>query len=138
MLNQIGDIDMSEPSFETLLKSKKNTSPNKWYPCPVSSYKNNLLIDRTIENSNALGSNLAYNLQYIEFLEKSISELDLSNVIYIMHCKTYVITAMSILEGIFTNLIKSNGIWKTSNLTSIGSTKSNEKDFNGSSYVIQT
>lgn len=45
---------------------------------------------------------------------------------------------MSILEGIFTNLIKSNGIWKTSNLTSIGSTKPNEKDFNGSSYVIQT
>ena len=67
----------------------------------------------SIENSEALRSNLAYSMQYLEFIEKEIEELKLSDVIYTMLVKSYVVTGMSVLEGLFVNIVKSNGWWKT-------------------------
>ena len=55
-----------------------------------------------------------------------------------MVIKNYVITSMSILEGLFSNIIKSNGWWKTSDLESLGTTQTNEKNFSGQKYVIKT
>ena len=83
---------MIDIPFETLLES--NSSKIRWYPTPITLYKHSLKLDMSIKNSNALLSNLAYNMQYIEF--------------YTMLIKTYVITGMSILEGIFSNIVKSN------------------------------
>ena len=73
-----------------------------------------------------------------ELLEKELEELNLSSVIYIMVVKNYVITSMSILEGLFSNIIKSNGWWKTSNLESLGTTQANETTFSGQKYIIKT
>lgn len=61
-------------SFNTLVKENKHTSAERWYPQPVEKYKNSIKIDTSIENSKALRSNFSYNFQYIEFLEKEISE----------------------------------------------------------------
>lgn len=127
---------MSDLPFETLLES--NSADNRWYPTSIDAYKHSLKIDMSIENAQALRSNLAYNLQYIEFLEKEFIELHLSNVLYTMLVKNYVITGMSILEGLFSNIIKSNGWWKTSNLESLGTTQSNETNFSGHNLVIKT
>ena len=55
-----------------------------------------------------------------------------------MVVKNYVITSMSILEGLFSNIIKSNGWWKTSNLESLGTTQANETTFSGQKYIIKT
>ena len=55
-----------------------------------------------------------------------------------MVIKNYVITSMSIIEGLFSNIIKSNGWWKTSNLESLGTTQANETNFNGQKYIIKT
>lgn len=78
--------------------------------------RKSIKLDTDIENATALHNNIAYNLQYIEFLEKEFKELHLSSVIYTMVVKNYLITSMSILEGLFTNIIKSNGgkplIWR--------------------------
>ena len=122
--------------FETLLES--SCADDRWYPTSIDTYKYSLKIDISIENTQALRSNLAYNLQYIEFLEKEFLELNLSSVLYIMLVKTYVITGMSILEGLFSNIIKSNGWWKTSDLESLGTTQSNETNFSGQNLVIKT
>ncbi len=65
-------------------------------------------------------------MQYLEFLEKEMAELKLSDVIYITLVKTYVVTGMSVLEGLFINIIKSNGWWKETNLESLGTTQANE------------
>lgn len=125
-------------SFNTLVKENKHTSAERWYPQPVEKYKNSIKIDTSIENSKALRSNFSYNFQYIEFLEKEISELDLSSVLYTMLVKTYVITGMSLIEGLFTNIIKSNGWWKMSNLESLGKTQANETKFDTEKLIVTT
>ena len=66
-----------------------------------------------VEGYHPLVDNIAYNLQYIQFLEKELNELDVSSVIYTMLVKTYVITGIGIVEGIFSYIIKVNGWWKT-------------------------
>lgn len=129
-------VRMNNFSFETLLKVKD--SKNRWYPTPIDKLKYSVKIDTNIENARALHSNIAYNLQYIEFLEKELEELNLSSVIYTMIVKNYVITSMSVIEGIFTNIVKSNNWWKTSDLESLGTTKTNETKFEDQKYVIKT
>ena len=129
---------MSEIAFESLIKDNAYKTADKWYPTPVDTYKLSFNIDVAIDNSRALISNLAYSMQYLEFLEKEFSELDVSSVIFIMLVKTYVITGMSILEGLFNNIVKSHGWWKTTNLESLGSTQSNETNFAGNNLVVKT
>ena len=127
---------MNDLPFETLLKA--NDSKDRWYPTPIDTLKYSVKIDMSIENARALHSNIAYNLQYIEFLEKELEELNLSSVVYIMVVKNYVITSMSIIEGLFTNIVKSNDWWKTSDLESLGTTQANETKFEDQKYIIKT
>lgn len=129
---------VNETPFETLLKSKHYKATDRWYPNSVDNYRISFKIDTSIENSKALRSNLAYSMQYLEFLEKEMSELKLSDVLYIMLVKSYVVTGMSVLEGLFTNIIKSHGWWKKNNLESLGTTQANETNFGDEKYVIKT
>lgn len=129
---------MSSIQFESLIKDKAYKTADRWYPTSVDTYKLSFNIDASIDNSHALKSNLAYSMQYLEFLEKEFSELEVSSVIYIMLVKTYVITGMSILEGLFSNIVKAHGWWKTTDLESLGTTQSNETNFTGNSLVVKT
>lgn len=131
-------MTMNNAPFETLIESKQYKAADRWYPNSVENYRRAFRIDTSIENSRALKSNIAYSMQYLEFLEKEMAELKLSDVIYIMLVKSYVVTGMSILEGLFTNIIKSNGWWKTTNLESIGTARANETRFGDNKYVIKT
>lgn len=129
---------MSSLTFETLIKEKGCKASEKWYPLSIAQYKSAIKITHININSSALHSNLAYSMQYLEFLEKELAELEVSSVIYVMLVKTYVITSMSVLEGIFTNIVKANGWWKKSDLESIGTTQANETNFNGQKIVVKT
>lgn len=129
---------MSSIPFESLIKDNAYMSSDRWYPTSVETYKLSFNIDTRIDNSRALRSNLAYSMQYLEFLEKEFCELDVSSVIYMMLVKTYVITGMSVLEGLFNNIVKAHGWWKTSDLESLGTTQSNETNFTGTSLVVKT
>ena len=124
--------------FSSLLKVTNAKTQDRWYPTSVDTYKLSFDLDMSIENSEALRSNLAYSMQYLEFIEKEIEELKLSDVIYTMLVKSYVITGMSVLEGLFVNIIKSNGWWKTSNLESLGTTQANETRFGAEKIVVKT
>ena len=97
-----------------------------------------LVTNQRISNTRALKSNLAYSMQYIEFLEKELSELRLTSVLYVMIVKTYVIIGMSVLEGLFSNIIKSRGWWKMDDLESVGVITANEKNFSGNKFVVRT
>lgn len=58
-------------SLFTLIKQPpKRSWENTWYPTPVEYYKNAFKINTTDEKDIALLNNIAYNIQYIEFLEK--------------------------------------------------------------------
>ena len=103
--------------FTTLLKNDiKKGWYNTWYPVPVETYRDILKIDISTEKGAGLLNNICYNLQYLEFLEKEFAELEVSSVIHVMLLKSYVLTASSIIEGLFGNLIQRRG-WTLSSET---------------------
>ena len=106
--------------FTTLLKNDiKKGWYNTWYPVPVETYRDILKIDISTEKGAGLLNNVCYNLQYLEFLEKEFAELEVSSVIHVMLLKSYVLTASSIIEGLFGNLIQQRG-WTLSSETKKG------------------
>lgn len=134
----IGEIHMGELPFNTLLPENKCSSSERWYPHGVESYRSAFIISDAVENKEVLLSNLAYSMQYIEFLEKELNELTLSSVVRTMLIKTYVITAMSVLEGVFCSILKENKLWKTDNLESLGTVTANEKKISGEKLIVRT
>lgn len=83
-------------------------------------------------------SNLAYSLQYLEYIEKQLAELNLSSVLLTMLFKTYIITGMSIVEGLFTNLLKRNNKWNKDCWEKIKTIKSNETTMNNEIIKVHT
>lgn len=71
-------MSVNDSSFSTLIEANAVPASGRWYPTPVSVYKDSFNLDMSIEKSEALRSNLAYSMQYLEFLEKEIEELKLS------------------------------------------------------------
>lgn len=84
-------------------------SANKWFPgrrieewreyisqsiygLPITEMKNN--------NHYAIVSNIAYNLQYLEYLNQNIKEQFLSRVLLAQTFKTFAITATQVVEGL--------------------------------------
>ena len=53
--------------------------------------------------------NIAYNLQYLEYLELQLKDLNVSSVIRTMLFKNFIIVAASIIEIAFYHLAKTNG-----------------------------
>lgn len=124
--------------FSSLLKVTNTQTQDCWYPTTANTYKLSFDLDMSIENSEALLSNLAYSMQYLEFLEKEIEELKLSDIIYTMLAKTYAVTGTSVLEGLFVNIVKSNRWWKTSALESLGTAQANETRFGTEKIIGKT
>ncbi len=128
---------MSDLPFETLIKSKNFITKERWYPTAISKFREGFILNSSVDGYHPLIDNLAYSLQYLEFLEKEFSELNVSNVMYIMLVKSYTITSMSILEGIFSNIIKSNNWWKKNDEETVLVSKASQmKD--GEKLVIKT
>lgn len=104
---------MNDKPMETLLKSSKTESADRWYPVSIDTFRKGFALDSSVYGYHPLVDNLAYNLQYIQFLGKEIDELALNSVLYNMLFKmlfkNYVITGMSIVEGILSHIIRSNG-----------------------------
>lgn len=87
----------------------------RWYPKSVEIFRSMLLIPPTSEfNGYAISKNIAYNLQYLEYLQKQINELVLSDVLMKMLIKNFIIVSMGIIESLFAYLLKSTGNWNQS------------------------
>lgn len=128
-----------EKSIETLIKGKTKKAEDRWYPTAVDHFRNGFIaMSSKAEGYHPLVDNLAYNLQYIQFLEKEMKELELSSVIYVMLVKSYVITGMGIIEGIFSYIIKSNGWWRTKDEEILLSSQAQQKNSSGEELVIRT
>ncbi len=126
-------------TIETLIKDKGYRSADRWYPTSVDSFRNGFkAMWSDVEGYHPLVDNIAYSLQYLQFIEKELRELELSNVIYVMLVKTYVITGMSIIEGIFSYIIKSNGWWKMQDEDVMLSTKAQIRNSEGEEIIVKT
>lgn len=110
---------------------------NRWYPQPIDWYKDNLKIISSSAENERIICNFAYNMQYIEFIEKELTDLKLSSVILTMLYKTYIITSMGIIESLFSYLLKEKGEWKTSCWDEICTFQANEKVINNERYMIK-
>lgn len=86
--------------IESLIKYK-DIDDSRWYPISVDSYRHD--VSQGILESLELQyrSNIAYSLQYLEYLELQLKELKLSSVILSMIYKSFIIVAASIVEIIF-------------------------------------
>ena len=86
----------------------------RWYPSATISKLDPLLHQivspsDNISNDYEIRRNIAYNLQYLEYLDLTIKELNLSDVLLTQSYKTFIITGISIVEAIFYSIIHKQG-----------------------------
>lgn len=122
--------------METLIT--KNGAKNRWYPKSVETYKAGIKIPYNTPENQRLNSNFAYSMQYIEYLEKQLDELTLSEVLLTMIYKSYIITGMGIIELLFVYLLHSTGNWNKSEWAEYCDIVANPKDINGVLTKIET
>jgi len=121
--------------METLLKN--NTQRGRWYPQSIQNYKYAISLKGTVGNRGLIRKNFAYNMQYIEYIIKQLSDLTLSSVLEKMLYKSFIITSMGIVESLFSNLLKATKNWKTDNWAQ-RSKISGSNTFNGSKIKVET
>lgn len=124
--------------LETLIKSKQVKTSDRWYPQSVNCYKFAINVLGDIDECKRLRSNFAYSMQYIEYIEKQLSELTLSDVIITMLYKSYIITSMSIIESLFVNLLHRTNNWNTTIWEEFSNIKANPKKIGSVDILVET
>lgn len=122
--------------METLLK--KNNCKTRWYPHSVEDFKCSILIPNDSADNKRYNSNFAYSMQYLQYIEKQLSELELSSVIITMLYKNYIITGMGIVEMLFTYILKTTNNWKTTDWIEIQTFKSNPTALDENQFKTET
>lgn len=129
--------------FATLIKDgEKKCWNNAWYPFRIEDYQNALYIFNAKEEKDNLDiviyKNISYNLQYLQFLEKELDELAVSSVVRSILIKTYVITCVSIIEGLFSYILKLHGKWKPTSRKRIINYEKNGISLDDRKLIIKT
>lgn len=129
---------MSE--IETLLKKNNIKNYQKWSPYAITKFRNALSNGAYSGMPSSLSSNIAYSLQYLQYIQLQIEEMDLHVVVYTQLCKSYVVISMGIIEGVFYHLLKSNGEYNKEEWNEIGKVTTNEFNDNGitKKHIIYT
>lgn len=94
--------------IESLLKSN-DVDSSRWYPSAIPAYEKELRHGVLHNMYSSFRSNIAYSLQYLEFLERQLAELKLSSVIESLVIKNYIITSAAIMEIVFYHIAKERG-----------------------------
>ncbi|MDR3217151.1 MAG: hypothetical protein LBT55_07110 [Clostridiaceae bacterium] len=120
-------IDCNTLGFNSLVD--KNADRN-WTPKPVDVIRNSLRIYRDVEHGYHTYNNLGYNIQYLEFLQKEISELRIfHDGLRTMLYKNFIVHSMAIIEALFSNLLRGKKLWPESEWKSIAKNKiDNQKE----------
>jgi hypothetical protein len=122
------------------LKNERST----WYPASINNLEQHLVI---LIKENAylnlaevypIRKNLAYSLQYIEFLNRVLNDISLSSVLHTQNIKSFVVHGAAIIEAIFNFLVIINGYGKTTNWKKIDSYSSPEFTIGGMQYKNET
>jgi hypothetical protein len=88
-----------------------------WCPNPINKIRvflrRGIKDDDVLAHHQAFVSNIAYNLQYLEFLNHLLTEKSLHATVLTQTEKTFVITGMSVIEAILWYVLRKNGMQKT-------------------------
>lgn len=92
-------------------------SDNDGFWCPTSVDSIHVFLTRAIPRGEsvltdayAYKRNIAYNLQYLQFLNWTLTETRLHSTVYVLTVKTFIITGISVIESILWYVIKKNGV----------------------------
>lgn len=125
---------------ELTLKESKDT----WYPASIDSLKQHWGVFIQ-ENSyfqrskiTPLKTNIAYSLQYVEFLDRLSKNVKLSSVLETQNIKSFVVYGASIIEALFHYIIVSSGKGAKTDWKSYKKLKSNEYDVKGDKFMTET
>lgn len=106
----------------------------RWYPVSVESLRifleRGIYTGRGYDRPYALRSNIAYNLQYFEYLDRTTRDLKLSSVLHKQTYKTQVIIGCGIIESILHYLVVATGKQATSSWKV-------EQEFTGANKTIE-
>lgn len=69
--------------------------------------------DPTLSHGRAFVRNIAYNLQYLEYLNYTLCDTELHVTVRTLTQKTFIITGMSIIEAILWFVLKKSGLQRT-------------------------
>lgn len=117
----------------TLYRKEENKSA--WLP--VSIEELNTMLGRLIQEgvgtkrAYALKRNIAYGLQYLEFLDKCLSELDITSAIRTQIVKNFILVGCGIIEALLDFLINKSGCNAKTEWMEIFTSASNQKEFEG-------
>lgn len=97
---------------------KNNEPDEKWYPTSIASLtdllKKQIYQGTGFVHVDALRRNIAYNLQYLEFIHRCLEDLKLSSVILTQNIKMFIIVGCSIIESLLTFLLIKKGYYSQS------------------------
>jgi len=97
--------------------SLTGSSDPTWYPVSVARLE--ALLEKAIQTGHgyqtayALRKNIAYNLQYLEFLDRSLQDIKLSSVLTTQIWKLFIIVACGIVESLLHYLLIRRGLHST-------------------------
>lgn len=115
-------------------------SSSTWYPISIADLEDHLgflMITNSRFTSAQLGplrKNIAYTLQYVEFLDRVLKDLKLSSVLWTQNVKSFVVYGASVIEAIFFYLVVSAGQQSNSTWNSVKKYSTAEYDLNGRRY----
>lgn len=118
--------------FETLIIENDVKYRERWTPKIIESYKKVLIVD-----DQYLLSEICYTLQYIEFISFELESLNLQSVVRKLKIKSFVISSMSIIEGLLSDYLKRTGHYSKNSWYSIEKYESNSKK-NSDNVEIKT
>lgn len=91
--------------------------PERWYPTSIDELvtflRKGMHTKGDVNNLPALRKNVAYNLQYTEYLSRTLSDISLSTVLETQTHKSFLVTSAAIIEGIAYYAVYSGGHHKT-------------------------
>lgn len=120
------------------------TENETWYPASIYNLEQHLeiLVAGNTHFSHAdarpIRKNIAYSLQYIEFLNRVLNDISLSSVLWTQNVKSFFIHGAALVEAIFNFLVISKGHGKTTNWKTVTSHTSPEYTIGSSVYKNAT
>lgn len=115
-------------------------SNNKWYPNSIQVLDKHftVLIKKCefVKDDELYPrvKNLSYSLQYIEFLKKIISDIDLTSVLWTQNVKALVIQGAAVIESVFNYIVKASGLSNKTEWSKIKSLNTSEYEIENVKY----
>lgn len=119
-------------------------SGERWYPELINELEAHFrsyiteIADFDRSKTYPLIKNLAYTLQYIQFLYRVISDLELTDVLYKQNVKSFIIHGAAVVEAIFQYLVIKKGYGANTEWESVKKFKSNEYQIKEDSFMNET